>query len=98
MCLSTTFKELKWRPKKNIALKTNFDTDIVFERAYIKVRSINMSKNAAQMNVDFFSEANGKVLDMRQYNFVATLDGNNPIAQAYDHLKTLPEFAGAVDC
>jgi len=28
------------------------------------------------------------------YNF----DGKNPIAQAYEHLKTLPEFAGATDC
>jgi hypothetical protein len=27
-----------------------------------------------------------------------TLDGANPIAQAYEHLKTLPEFAGAIDC
>jgi hypothetical protein len=84
--------------QKNITLKTNFDTDIVFQRAYIKVRSVNMSKDAAQMNVDFCSEANGKVLDMKQYNFIATLEGNNPIAQAYAHLKTLPEFASAVDC
>ena len=26
------------------------------------------------------------------------LDGANPIQQAYEHLKTLPEFAGATDC
>jgi len=26
------------------------------------------------------------------------LDGENPIKQAYIHLKTLPEFADAVDC
>lgn len=26
------------------------------------------------------------------------LNGENPIAQAYAHLKTLPEYAGAVDC
>ena len=24
--------------------------------------------------------------------------GSNPIAQAYDHAKSLPEFAGSVDC
>lgn len=24
--------------------------------------------------------------------------GDNPICQAYRHIKTLPEFAGAVDC
>jgi len=27
-----------------------------------------------------------------------TLDGENPIKQAYEHLKTLPEFSGATDC
>lgn len=26
------------------------------------------------------------------------IDGDNPIKQAYKHLKTLPEFAGATDC
>ena len=26
------------------------------------------------------------------------LNGANPIAQAYIHLKSLPEFAGATDC
>jgi hypothetical protein len=26
------------------------------------------------------------------------LDGENPIKQAYKHLKTLEEFAGATDC
>ena len=26
------------------------------------------------------------------------LKGDNPIAQAYNHLKTLPEYADAIDC
>jgi hypothetical protein len=26
------------------------------------------------------------------------IDGDNPIKQAYVHLKTLPEFAGSTDC
>jgi hypothetical protein len=29
---------------------------------------------------------------------VPSLDGDNSIRQAYLHLKTLPEFANAVDC
>lgn len=32
------------------------------------------------------------------YQCAYTLDGTNPIKQAYEHLKTLPEFADAVDC
>jgi hypothetical protein len=34
----------------------------------------------------------------KQYSFVPNLNGANFIAQAYAHLKTLPEFAGAIDC
>jgi hypothetical protein len=32
------------------------------------------------------------------YTIGYTLDGDNPVRQAYLHLKTLPEFANAVDC
>ena len=32
------------------------------------------------------------------YQADLSLDGPNPIKQAYLHLKTLPEFSGAVDC
>jgi hypothetical protein len=37
---------------------------------------------------------------LRQDTYVCDLniDGDNPIRQAYLHLKTLPEFANAVDC
>lgn len=32
------------------------------------------------------------------YTCAYAIDGDNPIRQAYLHLKTLPEFANAVDC
>lgn len=31
------------------------------------------------------------------YEFDCDQAKSNPIAQAYDHVKTLPEFAGAID-
>jgi hypothetical protein len=34
----------------------------------------------------------------KTYNFQPDLGGANFLAQAYAHLKTLPEFSGAVDC
>jgi hypothetical protein len=36
-------------------------------------------------------------LVIKQYDFSVDLNGKNAIAQAYEHLKTLPEFAGAED-
>ena len=32
------------------------------------------------------------------YSCEYDLDSSNPIKQAYEHLKTLPDFAGAIDC
>jgi hypothetical protein len=37
-------------------------------------------------------------LERRGYYFNLDMNGENPIKQAYEHLKTLPEFADAVDC
>lgn len=33
-----------------------------------------------------------------EYSCAYDIGGKNPIAQAYAHLKTLPEFSDAVDC
>ena len=33
-----------------------------------------------------------------QYSCVYDIDGTNPIAQAYEYLKKLPEFVNAQDC
>lgn len=37
----------------------------------------------------------GNTVKKFNYCFVPNMDGGNFIAQAYAHLKTLPEFAGA---
>jgi hypothetical protein len=65
--------------------------------AYIKVMSIEGNKNSLFANVNFKG-------DTQQFNKsyqipVSVESGSaNFIAQAYAHLKTLPDFAGAVDC
>lgn len=33
-----------------------------------------------------------------RYSCAYNINGNNPIKQAYEYLKTLPEFANATDC
>jgi len=84
--------------KKNVSLKNNFGTDSEFVDAYIKVRSVNLSKDAAQANVDIYKSNGGDRIIIKQYDFIVDLAGKNAIAQAYEHLKTLPEFAGAEEC
>jgi hypothetical protein len=65
--------------------------------AYIKVVGINGDKNQVVANVHFDSEL---AKFHKQYEIPVSVDSgsSNFIAQAYEHLKKLPEFAGAVDC
>jgi hypothetical protein len=71
---------------------------IDFENAYIKVMSAGGSKNEATASVSYFDKQNGSVFKQSIVSFLPTMDGGNFIKQAYEHLKTLEEFAGAVDC
>jgi hypothetical protein len=67
----------------------------VVAECYIKVMSVTGFKDSASAQVSFASDkANG----LKTYSFVPDMDGNNFIAQAYEHLKTLPEFVNAIDC
>lgn len=65
--------------------------------AYIKVINIIGNKNEIQATVNFKG-------DIEQFTKIYTVPvsvengSSNFIAQVYTHLKTLPEFAGAVDC
>lgn len=83
---------------QKITLKNNFDEDSTFANAYIKVESIIGNKNEIAAKVAWLKSADGNVLTRKTFLFNPTLDGQNFIAQAYLHLKSLPEFASASDC
>ena len=84
--------------QKSITLKSNFGDDVTFNTAYIKVDSIEGNKTELRVNVVFQKSINELVVNRKSYLFVPALDGKNFIAQSYDYLKTLPEFAGSMDC
>lgn len=63
--------------------------------AYIKVECVTATKNDINAVVSF---NDGDRRYDRVYTFNTVLDGDNFIKQAYEHLKTLPEFADATDC
>jgi hypothetical protein len=62
---------------------------------YIKVESVRGSKSSVYCSVSFKGE---KVEIVKIFDFEPKMNDVNFIAQAYNHLKTLPEFAGAIDC
>jgi hypothetical protein len=65
--------------------------------AYIKVVSISGGKDQLRVSVGFSEGAKEFV---KNYSFTPSVANGsaNFIAQAYEHLKTLPEFSGATDC
>jgi hypothetical protein len=83
--------------EKTIAL--NFaGKEIDFQNAYIKVMIAGGSKAEATASLSYFDQKDGSVFKQAVVSFAPSMDRGNFIKQAYDHLKTLPEFAGATDC
>jgi hypothetical protein len=69
---------------------------------YVKVLSVNGDKKTMTATVGYFGPENEDsirgMLYSNTFGFKYTIDGSSPINQAYEHLKTLPEFEGAVGC
>jgi hypothetical protein len=68
--------------------------------AYWRVEKIEASKKQTNIFVSINQNNDGsfRLIAEKQYVFQINLIGKNFIAQAYDYLKTLPEFDGAIDC
>ena len=78
-----------------------FDTEfgpVTVAECYIKVSMVEVNKSNGMANVSFFDKPNGKLLQTKIYPVPHDLNGSNALVQAYTHLKTMPEFAGATDC
>lgn len=69
------------------------------ESAYHRVEGVRFDgKTKILFQVRTYKEPSSASFADRAYECGYSIDGANPIAQAYAHLKTLPEFAGATDC
>ena len=75
-----------------------FSGSLVLPNAYFKIYEISGSKEKINFSVAISAQKDGEQLETGFYSFTPALEGSNFIAQAYEHLKTLPEFAGATDC
>lgn len=82
---------------KTIVRQDNFDEAITFVNCYLKVIEVVGSKERVNVRLGYFKNKEGIQVDTTFHKFVPSMDSNF-IAQAYEHLKTLPEFADAVDC
>lgn len=83
---------------KNMLLLDNFDKEVSFPEAYIKILEVFTSKSKTRLAYGIYQEANGRLLKEGSEVFEIDLEAANPIKQAYIYLKSLPEFTGATDC
>jgi hypothetical protein len=84
--------------KKTVILKNNFGEDSVFANAYIRVMQVIGTKRSCSASVQICKSSDGAVLQTSEYSFGVDLEGGNFIKQSYEYLKTLPDFADAIDC
>ena len=66
--------------------------------AYIKVGRFEGTKEQLTFGVWYQASASSEPFDSKTLTCAYELSGKDPIAQAYDYIKTLPEFAGAGNC
>jgi hypothetical protein len=89
--------------EKNIQfVPVGFDTPAVLKNAYIRVDAISGNKTALCATIGVYNNKENKMVlaQSKVYQFTSSVDdkSKNFVAQAYDYLKTLPEFADAIDC
>jgi len=78
---------------------SGFDDKLVASNAYWRIDKLEGNKTLMSALANAYGNANSRVIiDSFLFSFVIEVEGRNFIAQAYEHLKTLPEFAGAIDC
>jgi len=90
--------EHKLKGKKMAVLKSISFKGVSLNDAYHRVWRVECEKTSMSFGVSIHATAANEALTGATYSCAYDLNGANPIAQAYAYLKTLPEFAGAMDC
>jgi hypothetical protein len=85
--------------KHTFNLQNNFGQTVEFKDCYAKVAGIDGGKESLTFTLEVRQGQDDKnVLTSQHYLFTPSLEGKNFIAQAYDFLKSKPEFQNAQDC
>ncbi|MCQ2009268.1 hypothetical protein NOM01_04570 [Sporolactobacillus sp. STSJ-5] len=84
--------------------QATFDTGITLNNVYVRVYTVSGGKDAGKIIADFFKSRDDATNGARALKteiigitFDVTSSAKNFVIQAYDSLKTLTEFQGAMD-
>lgn len=72
--------------------------EVVVTDAYIRVRRFEGNKQNIVCHVEMCANAEAPAFDTMAFEMSYDLEGANPLKQAYENLKAMPQFSGAVDC
>lgn len=79
------------------SLPNSYGIDI--QNGYWRISHVELiDKSNMIFEVSGYANPNKHCLSNISYSCVYDITGENPIKQAYEYLKTLPEFANATDC
>ena len=85
-----------------MALKKTITTasGLTADNAYIRVENPKLvGKSAVEFEaVCYVSDKHTLAFDRTRHTGPYDMNGANPFEQAYTHLKSMPQFADAVDC
>lgn len=84
-----------------MALKLTVTTPhgILVSDAYHRVEQVRITgKDGIKFQLRSYTTPDFPHFSDAEHSAPYIIDGENPITQAYEHIKMLPEFLGAIDC
>lgn len=79
---------------KNIELSNGIKVD----GAYIRVEYPSVTKDSMSFHIRKYVASDKPSFNEDFISAPYVLEGENPFKQAYEYLKSLPEYADAIDC
>ena len=83
-----------------LSIDVTLASGLTAPNSYVRVTGVHVvTKTQASASLSFFASPTSPIAYQNaEQSFAYVLDGPNPIAQAYQFLKTLPKFFDSVDC
>jgi hypothetical protein len=82
-----------------MALNKNFSVaGVTINNGYLRVSQLFGDKHNIGFVLSYQVNQSEPALKLEQFDFKPVMNESNFIKQAYEHLKTVPEFSDATDC
>ena len=82
-----------------MALKQTFNfAGLTINDGYLRVTEVAGNKNRVAFSLSYQIAQGEDSVKTQDFDFVPEMSGDNFIRQAYQYLKTLPDFKNAQDC